>query len=201
MRNLAIGMRKSARLVLSLVLMVQATLGFSQQGPETGAHLPSQAAADVIREATGADGAFLAAGLIKETYAKEDLSSLLKYATDQIVVLNLSGSQVRQAMERSLSLYPQPNTSFLQISGFEVTFSKSAAPNSRVLSISVGGGKLDDGRMYTVAMPSNLGRGALGYFKIWDKAKIVRTLGDKTLEDVLKGKRFSETAPRWLPQG
>jgi len=113
--------------------------------------------------------------------------------------VNLKGSQIRQALERSVSLHPQQNTSFLQISGFEATFSKGAAPGQRVLNVMAGGTKLDDSKTYTVAMPNTLGRGGLGYFKIWDKSKIVKTF-DRTVEDVLKGKKFVETAPRWVAQ-
>lgn len=174
-----------------------ASLAFAGDGPGTESHLPSQAAADVIRAFAGADGAFLAAGLVKDAPAKmESLSSILQYPADEIVLVQLKGSQIRQAFERSVSLYPQSNSSFLQISGFEVSFSKSAAPGQRVMSVSAGSSKLDEERTYTVAMPSTLGRGGLGYFKIWDKSKIAKTL-DQTVEAVLKGKRYVETQPRW----
>jgi 2',3'-cyclic-nucleotide 2'-phosphodiesterase (5'-nucleotidase family) len=169
--------------------------------PDVGAHSGSQSAADALREFASADGAFLAAGLVKEEFKRDDLASILQYPTDEVVVLSLSGSQIRQALERSVSLHPQPNMSFLQISGFEVTFSPTAAPGSRIVSVSVGGSPLADGRTYTVAMPSSLGRGGLGYFKIWDKAKIVKTYEGSTVEGVLKGKRFSETSSRWTAQG
>jgi hypothetical protein len=64
--------------------------------------------------------------------------------------------------------------------------------------VSASGGALDDNRVYNVAMPSSLGRGGLGYFKIWDKSKIVSTLENATVEKILAGKRFSETSPRWV---
>jgi 2',3'-cyclic-nucleotide 2'-phosphodiesterase (5'-nucleotidase family) len=168
-------------------------------GPETEAHLPSQAAADVLRDFAGTDGAFLAAGLVKDSYQASDLSTLLQYPTDELVVVSLKGSQVRQALERSVSLYPQQNTSFLQVSGFEVVFSKNAAPGQRIVSVTAAGSKLDDSRTYTVAMPNTLGRGGLGYFKIWDKSKISKTY-EQSVETVLKGKKFVETSPRWVAQ-
>lgn len=176
---------------------------YGQIGPEAGSHLPSQAAADVIRDFAGTEGAFLAGGLLRETYQKSDLSTLVQpvNASDNVVVMKLTGAQVRQAFERSVSLYPQPNSSFLQISGFEATFSKSASPGQRILSITAGGTKLDDKRAYTVAMPSSLARGGLGYFKIWDTSKIAKTFDKATLESVLKGKHYSETSPRWSVAG
>ena len=60
---------------------------------------------------------------------------------------------------------------------------------------------LENGKTYSIAMPANLGRGGLGYFKIWDKSKIAKTIEGATVESVLKGKRFVESSPRWSPQG
>ena len=189
---------RMGRFVTGLVAAA-ACLAAAFEGPGTEAHLPSQAAADLLREAAGADGAFLAAGLVKEAYQANDLSSILQYPTDELVTVGLKGSQIKQAFERAVSLYPEQNTSFLQISGFEATFSKGAAPGQRILSITAGGARLDESRTYMVAMPNTLGRGGLGYFKIWDKSKIVKTHG-QTVEDVLKGKKYVETAPRWSAQ-
>lgn len=179
---------------------LMAVSAFAQTGPEAGAHLPSQAAADVLKTFADADGAFMAAGLVKESYQKENLASLLQYPTDEVVVLKLTGAQIRQAFERSVSLYPQPNTSFLQISGFEVTFSKSAAPDARILGVTINGSPIDLAHEYKIAMPSSLGRGGLGYFKIWDKSKIVKTFEKTTVESVLKDKKYTDTTSRWTAQ-
>jgi 2',3'-cyclic-nucleotide 2'-phosphodiesterase (5'-nucleotidase family) len=175
------------------------TVVWASEGPGTEAHLPSQAAADVLREFTGADGAFLAAGLVKENYRSDNLASLLQYPTDEVVVVSLKGSQIKQAFERSLSFYPQSNNSFLQLSGFEVTFSKNAPSGQRVVAVMAGSAKLDEDRTYTVAMPNTLARGALGYNLIWDKSKITKKF-DETVESVLKGRKFVETSPRWSGQ-
>lgn len=192
-------MLKSALVVfaamIALAAMARTTSG---DGPANAAHLPSQAAADVLRDVAGTDGAFLAAGLVKETYQSDNLASLLQYPTDELVVVSLTGAQVRQAFERTLSLYPLPNTSFLQISGFEVQFSKGAESGHRVTSATASGSRLEDEKTYTVAMPSSLGRGGLGYFKIWDKSKIAKTVENVTVESALKGKRFVESSPRWV---
>jgi len=152
-----------------------------------------------MRAAAGTDIAFLAAGLVKEGFDKEDLGTILQYPTDEVVVLNLTGAQVKLALERSVQLFPQPNQSFLQVSGLEATFSKSAPPLGRVTSVMVAGVKLDEGKVYSVAMPSTLARGGLGYFKVWDKVKIERKLTGK-IEDVLRGKRSVGSASRWSAQ-
>lgn len=174
-----------------------ALVGAAQKGPGVESHSPSQAAADVIRDAAGADGAFMAAGLVKDSFQADNLATLLQYPEDEIVVLALKGSQIRQAFERSISLYPQPNTSFLQISGFEVVFDPNADSNSRIKRVTANGSPLDDNQVYNVAMPASLGRGGLGYFKIWDRTKITNTLAGITMEKALAGKRAVETSARW----
>lgn len=185
----------------SVVLAALASLALCQ-GPEVGSHLPSQAAADVLRDYASADGAFLAAGLVKSGYQKsDDLSALLQYPSDELVVVTITGAQVKQALEQALSLYPDKNSGFLQISGFEVTFSKSAPSGQRVLSVRSNGASLEESKNYRIAMPSSLGRGGLGYFKLWDKAKITKTFEKVTVESILKGKRYAETSSRWVASG
>lgn len=189
---------KSIRLVWLGIIAILASLSFAGQNAATTAHPAAQAAADVLKEVAGTDAAFFAAGLIKEPFQTDDLSTILQYPTDEIVVLKLKGSELRQAFERSISLFPQPNSSFLQLSGFVVEFSPAGEANKRILNVTVNGAQLDENRSYTVAMPSSLGRGGLGYFKIWDKAKIDRTLKATTVESALKGRRVTPTTPRWV---
>lgn len=190
------------KLFSTAILVLVASLTFAQN-PETGADKASQAAADVLRDYANTDGAFLAAGLVKSSFQKDrdDLSNLIQFPTDELVVVTITGAQVKQAFERSLSLFPQGNTSFLQISGFEVTFAKDAPSGQRVTQVRCNGQALDESKNYQIAMPSSLGRGGLGYFKIWDKTKITKTFEKATLESILKGKRFAESSPRWVSSG
>lgn len=168
---------------------------------ETGAWIPGQAAADVLKSSAGADGAFLAAGLLKSSYDKStDLSNILVYPEDNLLVLKLTGTQIRQALERSVSLYPQPNTSFLQLSGFEVTFSKTAPVGKRIIAVSINNQPLNNSQSYNVAMPSSLGHGGLGYFRIWDNSNITKTLPG-SVESFLKGKPYASSAPHWSVSG
>ena len=169
-------------------------------GPDTEAHGPSQTAADLIREAAGSDVAFLAAGMLKSSFNPSDLSTLVRFPTDEIAILNLKGAQIKAALERSVALYPSPSDSFLQLSNVEATFAKNAEPDKRVVRVLIGGAPLDSGRTYTVAMPTSLARGGLGYFKVWDRNHLKTTLEKVTLESVLGGKSVRETAPRWRIQ-
>jgi 2',3'-cyclic-nucleotide 2'-phosphodiesterase (5'-nucleotidase family) len=185
--------------ILSIALLATlVSVALAQGDAEKGSHIPSQAAADVLREYAGTDGAFLAAGLVRSGFQRDDLASLLQYPTDELVVVTITGTQVKQAFERSLSLYPQSNSSFLQISGFEVVFAKDAPIGQRVVQVRCNNQPLEESKDYQIAMPSLLGRGGLGYFKIWDKAKITKTFQNVTVESVLKAKKVVDSAPRWV---
>lgn len=188
------------KVLLGLVVAV-ASVSAAWAGPETEAFGPAQVAADAMREVAGSDMAFIAAGMLKSNFDSKDLATLLQFPTDELVVVSLKGSQIRQALERSVSLYPAPNTGFLQLSGLEASFSKGAAPEHRITSVTVGGNKLDDSRTYTVAMPASLARGGLGYFKVWDRNAITRTLSGRTMESILQGKSYNGSAPRWSMGG
>lgn len=180
--------------------MVLATVAIAAaQNPGAEGFGPAQVAADIIRDVSGSDGAFIAAGMIKPAFNKEDLSSMLQFPDDEIVVVTLKGSEIRNAFERSVSLYPQSNASFLQVSGFEIVFDPDGPSNSKIKSILAGGSKLDESREYRIAMPSSLGRGGFGYFRIWDRGKIIKTL-DGTIGKTLQGKKASESKSRWIAQ-
>jgi len=184
--------------LFALPLAILACAAFAQSSdPSTGAHLASQAAADAIRKEAGSDGAFIAAGYINPNYDSNNLATLVQYPAEKIVVLNLTGSDIKAALQRSASLYPEPNMSFLQISGFNVEFRGSGPAAARILNVAVNGLPLEMSKTYTVAMPAGLAGGALGYFKIWDKSKIAKTL-DSTMEHALSGKPYLPTAPRWV---
>jgi hypothetical protein len=148
----------------------------------------------------------MAAGLLKETVNSDNLASALEFPSDEVAIVQLKGAQIKQAFERSLSLFPHPNSSTLHMSsGFEVTYKAAADPGSRVVAVTLNGSKLDDGKDYEIAMPAQLARGGLGYFKIWDKTKIVRWLQNKahknrTVEEVLNGKKVATTKSRWIAQ-
>lgn len=189
-------MTRLKTLLAMLCVGCVAALAFAQDvGSES--HPVAQAAADAIRDAAGADGAFIAAGLLKDGALSGDLAGIFQYPTDEIVVVRLSGAEVRQALERSLSTHPSSSRSFLQLSGMVVTFSSSKPAESRVLDVVVDGKKLDAGGTYEIAMPESLARGALGYFRIWNSSRIVRSL-DTTIEATLKGKTGEVRESRYI---
>ena len=119
------------------------------------------------------------------------------YPEDPIMIVKLTGAQLRSALERSVSLYPQPNTSFLQLSGFEASFNKNASDGHRLTSVTANGSALNNASTYNVAMPGRLAEGGYGFFKCWGQPDIQKTMPNVTVESVLKGKPYSDSSPRW----
>lgn len=179
---------------LAFALVLASGLAFA--GPDSEAFGPGQAIADELRTATNAEIAWVPAGVLKEN-GSGDLASYVVFLTDEVAVVKLTGSQVRAALERSVSLYPTPNPSFLQISGIEVSFSKSAEAEKRIRTVLVNGMELNPTATYNVAMPANLAKGGLGYFTVWDKKAISKLMPDMTLESLLKGKTGFVRTSRW----
>lgn len=147
--------------------------------------------ADAIRAAGKAEIGLIAAtsftdATIPEGSAKpEDFVRSLMFKSDTVVVMRLTGAQVKTALEHGLGMLPARSAAFLQVSGIRIRANPTAQRGSRVDSIQVGKAALDPSRTYTVAMPSPLAGGALVYSKAWSRTDMDRDTGT-TLEDALK---------------
>lgn len=189
------------RALLAVATVIVAMGGYSQGIDLTGVGASANAGAEVvvdaIRLSAQTDIAVQAAGFFRDGKIAggpdaDALNRLLAYPGEEIYVLELTGEQIRKAMERSLSLLPQANRAFLQISGMSVVMAPSAPAQSRVKRILVGGKMLDPTAKYTVAAPATLARGALGYFTCWSKDTIVKETGvtvEAAVKSHLAGKR------------
>ena len=125
--------------------------------------------ADVMRERLGADLALLNGGAIRGNrllpegpLTRRDLRQFLPFG-NVLVLLEVSGAALGQALERAVSAYPTPAGFFLQVAGIRVVFDPSRPSGRRVLEVTVGGRPLDPERPYTVALPDYLARGGDGY--------------------------------------
>jgi len=139
--------------------------------------------ADVVRTATTADFAFVQASALqpvavsKKTLTSDDLRAILVFPDEPILVLRLDGGRIREALERSLGVLPNPNKGFLQVSALGVRFDPSQAPGTRTREIVASRTKtpLDPKATYRVAMPESLAKGALGYFRVFNGAQREKT--------------------------
>ena len=188
------GVVSAAALWIAVLATAQ---GLDTSGCGIGPNAAAQIVVDAIRASAKADiglqpAGFFSEGKLGASVDAAGLNKLLTYPQEEIYVVTLTGAQVRKALERSLSLLPQENHAFLQISGGTVTYSASAPAQSRVRRVLVGGKPLSDGATYRAAMPATLARGALGYFTVWQKSDISQQTGvtvDSSVSDYLSGKR------------
>ncbi len=144
--------------------------------------------ADAARSAMSTQIAFVAASELKPKdppfdagkVLSSDLEALISYPDDALAVVELQGKLVRQALERSVSIYPQPNLGFLQVSGIGFSFDSTKPSGSRVTSVTVDGSPLADETTYRVAVSNSLANGALGYWKVWDPDNVRITRDSKS---------------------
>jgi len=161
--------------------------------------------ADAARSAVGGDVALVQASQLRSDtipagdVTREALADVLLYPDEQIVLVELSGTQILAALERGLSMVPKPSTSFLQVSGMTVTFRSDSSPSQRVVEVKIGGFALSPGKSYKVAMPSSLAKGALGYFRIFNGLEPTKTgsgIGDAVADHVRSLKTVSPQSGR-----
>lgn len=137
--------------------------------------------ADAVRQTGGAEIALVPASEITDvsipagSIAPAEIVHALRYAddsSDTVVVLNLTGAQLRKAVERGVSRVPQPFAGFLQVSGLQVRYDASASQDKRVSLVGAGGSEIAAAKTYKVAVTRPIADGGLGYFQVWDKGDI-----------------------------
>src|SRR5262249_37345046 len=82
---------------------------------------------------------------------------------NRIVVLEISGRDLKGAIENGLARLPLSSGRFPQVSGIAVEFSLDRAPGSRVTTMRIGGAALDETRTYRLATLDFLARGGDDY--------------------------------------
>lgn len=180
---------------------VPQAVSLSDAGSE--ANPAAQTVVEAIRQSAGTDIAWLGAAFFSETKIEkgersaQDLTAILQYPDDEIVILNLKGEQIKQALLRAIELYPQRNNAFLQIAGLTVRFKPDENAQNRIATVRIGRENLDPNRTYTVATTAPLARGALGYFRIWSKEQITRSTG-VTVADAVK--EYFKSRPAWIAE-
>ena len=146
-------------------------------------------AADAVRSLLHTNIAFIAASELKPKdpplpagrITLKDIEPLISYPEDPLAVLEITGKAVRQALERSVSIYPQPNLGFLQVSGIEFAFDSTKPAGSKVTAVKVGGVPINDDALYSVGVTNSVANGALGYWKCWEQDKVKQRRPDATI--------------------
>ena len=182
----------SSRILVALVLVASAATGFAADS------VIGQTVADLLNREAGTDIALIADGLLKDTGDRKDLANSLSYQGDELWQVELTGKQLKDAFEKSVSFYPSPFSSFLQVSAAQIVFDPSKPIGSRIQSVSVGetNAPLELDRKYKVAMPASLAKGGFGYDNIWEFKTPVRIVRP-TIGEVVRGKGVHSQTFRW----
>lgn len=143
-------------------------------------------ATDALRVMTGADCAVQNGGGIRASIKAGDITKL-DMATvfpfgNTVEVREMTGKALLEALEHSVSAYPDASGGFLQVSGIVFKFNPEKAAGSRVVSVKVNGKDLSLTKKYKVAMNNFTAAGGDGY-EMFLGSKKVAELG--TLEEVL----------------
>lgn len=142
--------------------------------------------ADIMRHGVGADIAFGNGGGIRASIAQGkvtvgDVFTVLPF-DNTLVLIEVTGEQILQALEVGVGKYPAQLGGFLQISGMSFVFDPSKPEGQRVVSAKVGDAALDPARKYKLAVNDFMAAGGDGYVMFMD-AKVLANTGEM-LRDV-----------------
>ena len=123
--------------------------------------------ADLMRARVGTEVALLNSGVIRGTIPAgpvtlKQIMQALPFE-EPLISFKLTGAQLREALENSVSEFPAPSGRFLQVSGLSYVFDPAAPSRSRVKEILVQGMALAPDREYTVTVNRFLDEGGDGY--------------------------------------
>ena len=163
-------------------------------------------AADAVRYAAKSDIGFVNGGNIRISIKPGDITfgdtaALFPFG-NTIKVIEMTGAEVKEALENSVSGYPATFGGFLQVSGLTFKFNKDKPVGSRVEELIIGGTKItpeNENTVYTVAVNDFLAIGGDNYTVMIGK-KVVAEIG--TYEEVfadylnINGTKGSEVSGR-----
>lgn len=156
---------------------------------------------DVMRKASGADGAVINGGTIRTSIKKgpikvSDVYSVVPF-DNYIVAIRLKGQQIRDIMEHGVSAIEEGEGRFPQISGLVFTYDRSGPKGSRVKEVLIAGKPLLADKEYTIATNDFLAAGGDGYKAFGEAVKSSKDYA--VIGGAMKGDKlvYSDSG-RWL---
>jgi 5'-nucleotidase / UDP-sugar diphosphatase len=136
--------------------------------------------ADAMRATAHADAAVTNGGGIRggrvylpgATLSRRDVLAELPFG-NRMVVIEISGRDLKAAIENGISQLPDPSGRFPQIAGLTIAADGSRPPGSRITSIKIGNAPLEDTKTYRVATNDFMARGGDGYTIFRDARQIL----------------------------
>ena len=124
---------------------------------------------DIMRLYYGADCTIMAAGTIRgdQIYPPgvlriKDIMDCFPFE-DPVVVVRVTGADIRAALENAVSTYPALEGRFPQVSNVKMVFDAKAPPMQRVRKVAIGDEALNEDRRYILATRDYMARGKDGF--------------------------------------
>lgn len=148
-------------------------------------------AAVVMMNSGGIRGGFQPAGPI----TRSRIDEILPFH-NKIVLVWVTGAELKSILERSVSALPEASGGFLQLRGLEVTVDSSrpgmlisekgkvVRSGDRIVDVLIAGKPLDNGSEYSIATINYLAAGGDGYVELAEAAKRFET--SRSLNDIYK---------------
>lgn len=122
---------------------------------------------DAVREFARTDVAIINGGNVRGSINEGPITlgdAFRVLAFDNtIVTFDLTGAQVREALENGVSMVEQGAGRFPQVSGMSYAYERGRQPGQRVVEFRIGGQPVDSARRYSVATNDFLADGGDGY--------------------------------------
>ena len=139
----------------------------------------ANAIADTLRKFANADIALINGGNIRgnRSYVKgqrltrRDIAEELPFRS-KVTVLNISGQQLKQALENGISAVKQVRGRFPHFSGMKVTYDLTKASGERITSIKIANKPIQPSKIYKFATTDYLADGGDGYTVLEECPKI-----------------------------
>ncbi len=127
---------------------------------------------DAMVDFTGADVALTNGGGIRDSIAVGDITvgdviTVLPFG-NYVVTIDVTGAELKEALEHGYSAYPESLGAFPHISGMEVVIDPSQEVGSRVVEVMVNGEELDMEATYSLATNDFLAAGGDDYTMFGD---------------------------------
>ena len=153
--------------------------------------------AESLLDISAADVAFTNGGGIRASInigevTKGEILTVLPYG-NTVRVINLSGADIKAALEHGISDYPEPKGAFPHIAGMSLEFDSSKDAGSRITKLLIGGVLVDKSKMYSLVTNDFLSDGGDGYSMFKDK-KVIAEFGamDEVLIDYMNANGFKK---------
>ena len=124
-------------------------------------------ACDIFLYATGAEVALMNGGNIRAStpagpLTARDVNTVFPFG-NLVVLMEVSGQAILDALEVGLSVYPETNGGFPQVGGMVVSFDPELEPGARLVQVLVGGEPIDPDAKYKLATNDFLASGGDNY--------------------------------------